>query len=111
MAMLAIKRAGILLNRDVLFVATGDEEEGGKNGAGWFIDHEGTVFSDAGYLINEGGGIRDAAPTTSAKLYIVSVTEKTSAVAAAYRERTCRTRVAIRRPKPRSRVWCARWIN
>ena len=41
MAMLAIKRAGILLNRDVLFVATGDEEEGGKNGAGWFVDHEG----------------------------------------------------------------------
>ena len=40
MAMLAIKRAGILLNRDVLFVATGDEEEGGKNGAEWFIDHE-----------------------------------------------------------------------
>ena len=58
MAMLAIKRAGILLNRDVLFVATGDEEEGGKNGAGWFVDHESNVFSDAGFLLNEGGGIR-----------------------------------------------------
>ena len=30
MAMLAIKRAGILLNRDVIFIATGDEEEGGQ---------------------------------------------------------------------------------
>ncbi len=76
MAMLAIKRAGILLNRDVLFVATGDEEEGGKNGAGWFVDHEGTVFSDAGYLLNEGGGIR-ALADNKRKVYVVSVTEKT----------------------------------
>ena len=57
MAMLAIKRAGILLNRDVIFIATGDEEEGGRNGAGWIVDHEKEVFADAGYLLNEGGGI------------------------------------------------------
>ena len=57
MAMLAIKRAGILLNRDVIFIATGDEEEGGRNGAGWFVEHEKQVFADAGYLLNEGGGI------------------------------------------------------
>jgi len=76
MAMLAIKRAGILLNRDVLFVATGDEEEGGKNGAEWFIDHEPTVFSDAGYLINEGGFIRTLSDNKR-KAYIVSITEKT----------------------------------
>jgi acetylornithine deacetylase/succinyl-diaminopimelate desuccinylase-like protein len=75
MAMLAIKRAGILLDHDVLFVATGDEEEGGKNGAGWFVDHESSVFSDAGYLINEGGGIR--ALSDGRKVYVVSVTEKT----------------------------------
>ncbi len=75
MAMLAIKRAGILLDRDVLFVATGDEEEGGKNGAGWFVDHEANVFSDAGYLLNEGGGIRGL--TGNRKAYVVSVTEKT----------------------------------
>ena len=76
MAMLAIKRAGILLNRDVLFVATGDEEEGGKNGAGWFVDHEASVFSDTGYLLNEGGGIR-ALADNKRKAYVVSVTEKT----------------------------------
>jgi acetylornithine deacetylase/succinyl-diaminopimelate desuccinylase-like protein len=75
MAMLAIKRAGILLDRDVIFIATGDEEEGGKAGAGWFVDHEGTVFSDAGYLLNEGGGIR--AEPDGRKIYMVSVTEKT----------------------------------
>jgi acetylornithine deacetylase/succinyl-diaminopimelate desuccinylase-like protein len=76
MAMLAIKRAGILLNRDVLFVATGDEEAGGRGGAGWFVDHEATVFSDAGYLLNEGGGIR-ALSDNKRKAYVVSVTEKT----------------------------------
>jgi acetylornithine deacetylase/succinyl-diaminopimelate desuccinylase-like protein len=75
MAMLAIKRAGILLDRDVRVVATGDEEEGGRNGAGWFVDHESDVFSDAGYLINEGGGIR--AQPSGHKVYVVSVTEKT----------------------------------
>ena len=75
MAMLAIKRAGILLDRDVIFIATGDEEEGGKNGAGWFVDHESNVFSDAGYLLNEGGGIR--AQPGGRSVYLVSVTEKT----------------------------------
>lgn len=76
MAMLAIKRAGILLNRDVLFIATGDEEEGGRNGAQWFVDHESSVFSDAGFLLNEGGGIR-ALSDNKRKAYVVSVTEKT----------------------------------
>ncbi|HEY6395700.1 MAG TPA: M20/M25/M40 family metallo-hydrolase [Candidatus Binataceae bacterium] len=75
MAMLAIKRSGILLDRDILFVATGDEEEGGKNGAQWFADHEHDVYGDAGYLLNEGGGIR--AQPNQKKLYAVSVTEKT----------------------------------
>jgi acetylornithine deacetylase/succinyl-diaminopimelate desuccinylase-like protein len=75
MAMLAIKRAGILLDRDVLFVATGDEEVGGQNGAGWFVDHERNVYSDAGFLLNEGGGIRDL--PNDKKFYAVSVTEKT----------------------------------
>ena len=42
----------------------------------WFIDHESTVFSDAGYLINEGGGIRTLSDNKR-KAYIVSITEKT----------------------------------
>ncbi len=75
MAMLAIKRAGILLDRDVLFVATGDEEEGGKNGAQWFVDHESDIFSDTDSLLNEGGGIR--AQPDGRKTYMVSVSEKT----------------------------------
>ncbi|MGH8013293.1 MAG: M20/M25/M40 family metallo-hydrolase [Candidatus Binataceae bacterium] len=75
MAMLAIKRSGILLDRDVLFVATGDEEVGGKNGAGWFVSHEPGVFADAGYLLNEGGAI--LVRPNGRKFYAVSITEKT----------------------------------
>ena len=74
-AMLAIKRAGILLDRDIVFVATGDEEEGGKNGAGWFVDHQQSVYADTGFVLNEGGGIR---LLPDGKVYYgVSVTEKT----------------------------------
>ncbi len=75
MAMLAIKRAGILLNRDVLFVATGDEETGGKQGAEWFANNEKDIYSDAHYLLNEGGAIM-VRPNGS-EIYAVSVTEKT----------------------------------
>jgi len=75
MAMLAIKRAGVLLDRDVIFLATGDEEEGGKIGAGWMIDHEGDVFRDARYLLNEGGGIMSR--PNGKKYFAVSLAEKT----------------------------------
>jgi acetylornithine deacetylase/succinyl-diaminopimelate desuccinylase-like protein len=75
MSMLAIKRAGILLNRDVLFVATAGEEVGGQAGAGWLVAHKRDVIADAGYLLNEGGGI--VVRHNGQKLYTVSITEKT----------------------------------
>jgi acetylornithine deacetylase/succinyl-diaminopimelate desuccinylase-like protein len=75
MALLAIKRSGALLNRDVLFLATCDEEQGGRNGAGWMVQHEAKLFSDAGYLLNEGGEI--SALPNGRRFYAVSVTEKT----------------------------------
>jgi acetylornithine deacetylase/succinyl-diaminopimelate desuccinylase-like protein len=77
MAMLAVKRSGILLNRDIVFLATCDEEQGGKNGAGWVVNHESTLnlFSDAGYLLSEGGWISQA--TNGRRFFAVSITEKT----------------------------------
>jgi acetylornithine deacetylase/succinyl-diaminopimelate desuccinylase-like protein len=75
MAMVALKRAGLLLNRDVIFIATGDEEEGGKTGAGWMVDHEADIYADAGYLLNEGGGIMSR--PNGRKYFAVSITEKT----------------------------------
>ncbi len=75
MAMLVIKRSGILLDSDVLFLATGDEEEGGRMGAGWVVDHQPDLIKDAGFVLNEGGGIR--IEPDGRKLYDVSVSEKT----------------------------------
>ena len=75
MAMLALKRSGILLDRDIVFLATCDEEQGGKNGADWVVTHEANLFSDAGYLLNEGGWISQAA--NGRRFYAVSITEKT----------------------------------
>jgi len=74
MAMLALKRAGITLNRDVLFLATADEEEGGRQGAGWVVEHQSDLIADAGYLLNEGGGIR--IDKNGLAYYAVSTAEK-----------------------------------
>jgi acetylornithine deacetylase/succinyl-diaminopimelate desuccinylase-like protein len=74
MGMLAVKRSGILLNRDVVFLATCDHEQGGKIGAGWVVSHEAKLFNDAGYFLNEGGSILHA--PNGRRFYVVSITEK-----------------------------------
>ncbi len=55
-AFLALHRSGIALNRDVIFMATADEEAGGLFGAGWLIENRPEIFAGVGYLLNEGGG-------------------------------------------------------
>ena len=52
---LSLHRSGLALNRDVIFLATADEEAGGAYGAGWMVDNHPEVFEGAGLLINEGG--------------------------------------------------------
>ncbi len=74
MAMLAIKRARILLDRDIVFIATGDEEMGGKDGAGWLVQHQTSLYKDAGFVLNEGGGIRT--DKAGHLFYSVAITEK-----------------------------------
>ena len=74
MAMLSIARARILLDRDILFIATGDEEMGGKDGAGWVIEHQANLYKDAGFVLNEGGGIRT--DKAGHVYYSVAITEK-----------------------------------
>jgi acetylornithine deacetylase/succinyl-diaminopimelate desuccinylase-like protein len=54
-AFLALHASGAPQVRDVLFVATADEEAGGALGAGWLLDHRPEIFHNAGYLLNEGG--------------------------------------------------------
>lgn len=60
-AFLALHRDGRVLNRDVIFMATADEEAGGRLGAGWLVEHHPESFAGAGFLLNEGGaGIASA---------------------------------------------------
>ena len=54
-AFLHVKRSGIPLNRDVIFVAFADEEAGGTYGADWVWKHHRDLV-DAEFAINEGGG-------------------------------------------------------
>jgi len=52
---LALKNSGQQLNRDVIFMATADEEAGGFYGAGWLLENRPEIFEGVGYLVNEGG--------------------------------------------------------
>ncbi|MCB1748281.1 MAG: M20/M25/M40 family metallo-hydrolase [Gammaproteobacteria bacterium] len=54
-AFLALHRSGAALTRDVIFMATADEEAGGALGAGWLVEHHPESFAGAGFLLNEGG--------------------------------------------------------
>ncbi|MHC4398359.1 MAG: M20/M25/M40 family metallo-hydrolase [Planctomycetota bacterium] len=70
---LALHRMKKPLKRDVLFVATADEEAGGRYGAGWLVKHRPELFKNAGILLNEGGAGVARQGTT---LFTVQVTEK-----------------------------------
>jgi acetylornithine deacetylase/succinyl-diaminopimelate desuccinylase-like protein len=58
LAMIALKRLGVELDRDIVLLATGDEETGGRLGAGWFVDNQFDLIADAEFVLNEGGFIR-----------------------------------------------------
>ena len=53
---LSLHRSGVELNRDVIFLATADEEAGGYFGVGWLIENRPEIFDGTGILLNEGGG-------------------------------------------------------
>ncbi len=54
-AFLALHAAGKPLSRDVMFMASADEEAGGQLGVGWLIKHRPEIFDGIGGVINEGG--------------------------------------------------------
>ena len=55
MIMLLLKRSGVRLKRDVIFMAAADEEVGGNQGAGWVVENRPELIQ-AEYALNEGGG-------------------------------------------------------
>jgi acetylornithine deacetylase/succinyl-diaminopimelate desuccinylase-like protein len=75
MALLLVKRAGIKLKRDAIFLATADEETGGEYGAGYMArEHHDKL--KAAFLINEGGALmRGILPNNRASC-MVAVGEK-----------------------------------
>jgi len=74
MAMVALKRSGVPLDRDLILLATADEEAGGKAGAGWLVQHRPELLGDAEYCLNEGDHIH---VRNGRKIVQVAVAEKT----------------------------------
>ena len=72
-AFLALKQSGLKLNRDVLLIATADEEAGGFFGAGWLVKEKPEIFKNVGYLLNEGGSTRTFGDR---RAVLVEVTQK-----------------------------------
>ena len=72
-AFLALHAAGKRLNRDVIFIATADEEAGGAFGAGWLVENHPEIFDGVGYLLNEGGGGTTIGTDT---VFSVEITQK-----------------------------------
>jgi acetylornithine deacetylase/succinyl-diaminopimelate desuccinylase-like protein len=71
---LALHRLHVPLNRDVIFMATADEEAGGNYGAGWVVKNRPDAFKGAGFLLNEGG---DGTMEGDRREFGIEVTQKT----------------------------------
>ena len=54
MIFLLLHRAKVSLKRDVILLATADEEAGGEFGAGWIVRNRPQWIEGAGFLLNEG---------------------------------------------------------
>ncbi len=76
MTMLLLKRTGVPLKRDVIFMAAADEEVGGHDGAGWVAQNRPELIQ-AEYALNEGGGI--AFEINGCRYYTVQTAEKGAA--------------------------------
>jgi acetylornithine deacetylase/succinyl-diaminopimelate desuccinylase-like protein len=57
LAMTELARRGTSLERDVIFLATPDEETGGQDGAGYLVRQYPELLLEARYLLTEGGSI------------------------------------------------------
>jgi len=75
MTLALLKRMKAPLRRDIIFLATADEEAGGRLGAGWMLERHRDKL-DAAFALNEGGRIilRNGKP-----LYVAIQTEEKAA--------------------------------
>ena len=75
MTLLILKRAHVPLKRDIIFLATSDEEIGAGVGAAWIVEHQADLVRDAEFLLNEGGVTRGDV-RGGVEFYGVGTTEK-----------------------------------
>ncbi|MFQ5683957.1 MAG: M20/M25/M40 family metallo-hydrolase [Candidatus Binatia bacterium] len=75
MTMLMLKRQGIPLKRDVIFLGTADEEAGGAKGLGFMVKKHFALFKNAEFALNEGGRIK-LRGDAKVPYYSVGVAEK-----------------------------------
>src|SRR5438552_1541269 len=75
MTMLILKRAHAALRRDVIILATSDEEIGAGVGAAWIAEQQAPLVKDTEFLLNEGGLTR-ADGHGGVEFYGIGTTEK-----------------------------------
>ncbi|MEP6990434.1 MAG: M20/M25/M40 family metallo-hydrolase [bacterium] len=73
MAMIALKRSGVPLTRDIVFIANTNEENGGT-GAAAFVKHHADLLRDVEFLFTEGGD--NPVVNGAVRYYGVGVDEK-----------------------------------
>jgi acetylornithine deacetylase/succinyl-diaminopimelate desuccinylase-like protein len=74
-AMSELARRGLTLDRDIIFLATPDEESGGLRGAGYLAENRTELLRGARDLLTEGGSVLLGTAKQPPR-WLVSVTEK-----------------------------------
>jgi acetylornithine deacetylase/succinyl-diaminopimelate desuccinylase-like protein len=75
LTLVELARRGVSLDRDVILLATPDEENGGREGARYLVEERSGLIQEAEFLLTEGGGIL-AGEGTTPDLWGVTFTEK-----------------------------------
>jgi acetylornithine deacetylase/succinyl-diaminopimelate desuccinylase-like protein len=76
LALTELSRRTRPLSRDLIFLATPDEEKGGRRGAGYIARERPELVGNAELLLTEGGGIQPGGGATP-DIWAVTVNEKT----------------------------------
>jgi acetylornithine deacetylase/succinyl-diaminopimelate desuccinylase-like protein len=74
-AMILARREGLALNRDLLFVAVPDEEQGSEAGMAWLVEHRPDLV-DVAFALNEGSSGQPDFGGKEARLFQIALTEK-----------------------------------
>ena len=81
LSLLRLARRETPLERDIILLATPDEETGGLDGAGFLVREHPELLAEAEFLVTEGGGVRGSREARGdlpriPPIWSVSVTEK-----------------------------------